>query len=216
MDFLNDIVRQAREQKDSAAGSEAYRDRNIGTITLYANGFIIGNGEFRDAKVEKNAQFLADLKTGEVPAELEDLCRKEWGNQVDAVGVNLVDKTSETFKPKFDFAQSKGQSLAASGSAPVAASFATAKAAKAAVNGAAAQAAVQIMTADRKRIRETFNETHTVLDLYQHIMAITGAPPGFQIVAGCKNKFCLSYLLSLMILTDSTISTVLLLFFSSP
>ena len=46
--------------KDDTTG----QDRNIGLITLYANGFIVGDGEFRDIKDPRNANFLKSLKAG--------------------------------------------------------------------------------------------------------------------------------------------------------
>lgn len=33
-------------------------------MTIYSNGFIVGNSEFRDIKDPKNLQFLNDLKKG--------------------------------------------------------------------------------------------------------------------------------------------------------
>lgn len=48
----------------SSSGDSTGADRNIGLITLYANGFIIGNGEFRDIKDPKNKGVLDSLKRG--------------------------------------------------------------------------------------------------------------------------------------------------------
>lgn len=48
----------------SGAPPSGATDRNVGLLTLYANGFIIGNGEFRDTKDPKNQRMLADLKKG--------------------------------------------------------------------------------------------------------------------------------------------------------
>ena len=65
-------------------------------ITLYSNGFILGNGEFRDTKDPKNQKTLDELKKGEVPEELEKSFPKEWGKG-DAVRVQLVDKSTEAY-----------------------------------------------------------------------------------------------------------------------
>jgi hypothetical protein len=104
-DPIDDLLRQARANTNSSSGDAAgAADRNLGLITLYANGFVIGNGEFRDIKEAKNKTTLEQLKRGEVPDELEEICRKEWGTNADQVSVNLVDKSQETFtppKPKF-------------------------------------------------------------------------------------------------------------------
>ncbi len=49
-------------QKDNTGA----QDRNIGLITLYANGFIIGaqDNEFRDIKDPKNKKFFDALRQG--------------------------------------------------------------------------------------------------------------------------------------------------------
>lgn len=80
------------------SGTPPTADRNVGMITLYANGFIIGSGEFRPITDTKNAQFIEALKKGEVPDELEQMCRTEWGPNVQNVGINLVDKSKHQYK----------------------------------------------------------------------------------------------------------------------
>ena len=167
---------------------------------MYSNGFVLGAGEFRDAKDPRNAAFIAALKAGEVPAELEELCRREWGPQADAVRVNLVDRSTQAYVPpkaKFSFAESKGQQLS-SGSASQSASTAASAAALArlpparyAPRPSAPATVLQIVTADRRRLRESFNEDTTVAALYQHVAAVapTAAPAAvFELVAGFPPK----------------------------
>jgi len=170
-----DIIKQAREQK----ASDVAEDKNIGLITLYSNGFIIGNGEFREvANNPRNQQFLAQLKQQEVPDELEAICKKEWGNDIEAVRVNLVDKSSETYtppKPKFDFAQSKGQSIASgsNNNSDSKSNFSTAKPTLLVLNNANPSTIIQIQLADRKKLKETINQDATVMQLYSHIMHLS-------------------------------------------
>jgi len=185
------LLAQARAQ--SASGNEEGADRNIGLITLYSNGFTIGNGEFRDAKEEQNQKFLESLRKGEVPSELEPICRKEWGSTASAVRVQLVDKSRESYtppKPKFDFSKSVGQSIASSssssGSAPPA-SFANATPRRMEVDQSQPTTTLQIVLADRKRVKETANQDATVLQLYQHIMSLTGLA-GFELLSGFPPK----------------------------
>ena len=150
----------------------------IGQITVYSNGFVMGDGEFRDAKEPRNAAFIAALKAGEVPSELEEMCRKEWGDQADAVRVNLVDRSSQAFtppKPKFSFAQSKGQQLTAIAPSPASASSAAALSrlppSRYTVRSSSPTTVLQVVTADRRKLRETLNEDSTVAQLYQHVAA---------------------------------------------
>jgi len=189
-DPMKDIIANAKRNTSQGSDKSGAEDRNIGTITVYKNGLVIGN-DFRDSSDPKNAAFLQDLKKGVVPAELEAICRREWGPQVAAVGVNLVDKSSDVYtppKPKFDFAKSQGQSLSgASGQQSGAVSFAHAIPKKIVVDSSQPTTAIQLVLHPRNRVKETFNQHHTVLDLYQHVMAISGLS-GFDLVAGYPPK----------------------------
>ena len=175
----------------------------IGLITVYANGFVLGNGEFRDAKDTRNAAFIAALKAGEVPPELESICQKEWGTEGGGgeVRVNLVDKSRETFQPpkaKFNFADSKGQQLTSpASSASSAASSASASAAALSrlpplpyvAHSSSPTTVLQLVTADRRKLRETFNDDTTVSALYRHVAHVAPLPPStppmtFELVAG--------------------------------
>ena len=161
-----------------AGASSGAQDRNVGLITIYANGFIIGQGEFRDVKEAKNKQFLEDLKRGEVPDELNALCMKEWPGAGD-VAVSLIDKSAETFvppKPKFSFASSQGQSLGAGAAAAAGASaaasaqaFAGATPQRLQVDPSQPTTTLQLVLGGRK-VKETANQSATVLQLYQHFM----------------------------------------------
>jgi len=191
-DLLQDLLGQAQASSASAASSGAL-DRSVGQITLYANGFIIGNGEFRDVKEPKNKQFLEDLKRGEVPDELNALCSKEWPGAND-VAVSLVNKTTETYvppKPKFSFASSQGQSLSSGGSAAAAGAgaaqaFAGATPQRLQVDASQPTTTLQLVLGGRK-VRETANQSATVLELYQHFMSLSGLA-GFELVAGFPPK----------------------------
>ena len=114
----------------------------------------------------------------EVPDELEAICRKEWGNPAD-VSVSLVDKTSETYtppKPKFDFAKSQGQSLGGAGASSSAAasalSFAGAVPKRLEVDVSQPTTTLQLVMGG-KRVKETANQSATVMQLYQHFMRST-------------------------------------------
>ena len=210
---MRQLIAQARQQAaaGAAGGGEAgAADRLLGTITIYANGFMIGNGAttgFRDARDANNAAFIASLRRGEVPAELEDICRREWGREADTVSVNLVDKHTDTYtppKPKFSFADSKGQQLSSAGSGGSGGgSEATQQqlastqrlsrqpAQRYAADGAAPSTTLQIVTADRKKHRETFSEQATVAALYAHVatLHVPAAPSqSFELVAGFPPK----------------------------
>lgn len=72
-------------QSESSSSGTPPTDANFGMITLYANGFTVGNGEFRDISDEKNKLFIEEMKNGDVPKEIDEMCRKEFGPNVNNV-----------------------------------------------------------------------------------------------------------------------------------
>lgn len=170
---MEDIIRSARGQ--DAPDPTGAGDRNIGVITIYANGYQLGDGNFQDAANPGNAAAIADLQNGHVPASLEQEIRTKWGAQVQSVGVKLVDKSKETFIPppeKFNFAKSQGMSLGGTASsAPV--DLGSIKPAEYKVDDNQPKTTIQVVLADRKKIRVSINTSATVAALYSHVMAVT-------------------------------------------
>jgi len=190
---MKDILNQARSQQDTSAA----RDRNIGIITMYKNGFRIGQGEFRDAKDPENAKFVNALKNGDVPSELEAEVKKEW-NGFQNVGIHLVDKSSEIYvpssnnKPAFDFSKSKGHSMSSlTNSAPASSlgttSFAKAKPVLFEAKMDQPITDIVITLHSRKRDNAKFNQSATVFDLFQHVMAVSKENK-FELLAGFPPK----------------------------
>eukprot|EP00831_Metopus_contortus_P083877 TRINITY_DN938_c0_g1_i5.p1 TRINITY_DN938_c0_g1~~TRINITY_DN938_c0_g1_i5.p1 ORF type:complete len:259 (-),score=47.39 TRINITY_DN938_c0_g1_i5:23-799(-) len=62
-------------------------------ITMYQDGFMVNDGEFRNYTDERNKEFMSQLKKGQVPKELQALYKGD-------LDVSLEDKTSEKFEPK--------------------------------------------------------------------------------------------------------------------
>jgi len=193
-DLMRDITSAARSQ--SASSSNEGIDRSIGLITLYSNGFILGNAEFRDAKDPRNASFLASLREGEVPSELEADCRREWGADADAVRVTLVDKSSEAFVPpkaKFNFAASKGQALTISSSSTSSThytAFSSILPRRVTIDSTLPTTQLQLVLIDRSKTRETFNAESTVGDVFAHVASLpssSGARP-IELTAGFPPK----------------------------
>ena len=131
-----------------------------------------------------------------VPRDLEQDLKKTLPPSVKEVAVSLVDKTSDEFvppKPKFDFAKSQGQSLGSSNAAgPAAAAigngFAEAKAKAIQVDESQPTTTVQIVLANKSKVQQKFNQSHTVLDLFQHIKRLVDS-----LVCGaatCDNSKC--------------------------
>jgi UBX domain-containing protein 1 len=64
---LNDIVGKAKQAGPPKKGEE----KSDVKITLYANGFCIDEGDFRDYNEPQNKEFMEDVKKGIVPKELQ-------------------------------------------------------------------------------------------------------------------------------------------------
>lgn len=167
---MSDILRNARQGGgQDGQGPSA----SAGTVTLYANGFIFGEGgEFRESSDPKNAAFIEALKRGEVPQELEVEARQKWGAQASQIGISLVDKTSETHAVKFNFAKSQGMSLGGSNAAP-AQDLASLQPAEYKVDGNSPATAIQLVLKDKKKVRVQINEGAPVSALYAHTMFLT-------------------------------------------
>ena len=103
---IESIVQQAKQ-----GGKDHASEGGSGTslkITLYANGFVVGDGPFRNYEGPENQQFMKELKEGNVPSEI----RKQYPKGLD---VGLEDRRGDTFvpppPPKYVAYQGEGQSL---------------------------------------------------------------------------------------------------------
>eukprot|EP00808_Paulinella_micropora_P028886 g31486.t1 len=183
-DPMTALASQARSQ----AGSTEAQDANIGRITIYSNGFILGSGAFRDKNIPENAAFLKELMKGYVPAELEQEARREWGD-IDQVRVQLVDKSKETYtppKPAFSFNDSQGQTLGGQSKVSLA-SFETAIPVEYKTPPGEKETNLQIITHDRKKLTAKFAHTATVFQVYQHVMFVS-SQGNFVLLSGYPPK----------------------------
>jgi UBX domain-containing protein 1 len=85
---LNDIVGKAKQGGPAGKGEE----KSDVKITLYANGFCVDDGEFRDYNEPQNKAFMEDVKKGLVPKELANKFKKN-------ISIGLEDKRETMFKP---------------------------------------------------------------------------------------------------------------------
>lgn len=162
-DLTDQILRAARANPDA---NKPHSQIDC-PITIYKNGFQVGNGEFRPLTDPKNVAFLEQLKDGDVPEEMDAEIQSQVGSNVSHVGISLVNKQAENFIPKFDFRQSSGNAVGNSSSSQSGVSTVTAKECK--VDEKQPTTVVQIVLHPRERVKVTFNQTHTVEDLFQHI-----------------------------------------------
>lgn len=165
----------------------------LATITMYSNGFIVSGDDvgFRDSADAKNKAMLEDIKKGVVPRELEARLAAKVGPNTRDVPIAVVDKSGERYdppKPKFTAFSGKGQSLMSAPSGPQNTSLASVSPKKAAVDASSPTARILFVLHPRKRSPQTFNLTHTVLDVYRHILSLTPSLGSFDLVTGFPPK----------------------------
>lgn len=182
----------ARAQNDSAEAMTGGQGPPEGArrITMYRNGFVLDDGPFRSLDDPANAPFLADLERGFVPREL--VPEGGAGSRVD---VSLVDKRGEDYtpppKPAYTAFSGDGMSLgAAAGAADEEAVVrAGAPVEEVVVDESQPTTTIQIRTHDRKRIRATFNLTHTIRHVQAYLAQQQGdEAPAYVLMAGFPPK----------------------------
>uniref|UniRef100_A0A6U6UM77 SEP domain-containing protein n=1 Tax=Zooxanthella nutricula TaxID=1333877 RepID=A0A6U6UM77_9DINO len=129
-------------------------------VTVYRNGFVVGDGPFRPISDPLNKKFMDEMAQGRCPSELQ-----ASGDQ--PVHVALTDKRGEDFKepppPAYVKFSGEGNSLGGTGSASSAA--VQSDAGSVAVDAAKPKTKIQIRFHDGSRKAQEFNEDHTVGDL---------------------------------------------------
>mmetsp|Transcript_31064 Transcript_31064/g.82301 ORF Transcript_31064/g.82301 Transcript_31064/m.82301 type:complete len:248 (+) Transcript_31064:90-833(+) len=140
------------------------------TVTLYRNGFTVGDGPFRPLSDPINKKFVDEMASGRCPAELQE-------GKTEPVHVAVHDKRSEDFKappaPAYVAFSGEGQTLS-SGSSSAAAAPVQADAGSVAVDASKPKTKLQIRFHDGSKKAQEFNEDHTVGDLRAYCQQCVG------------------------------------------
>jgi len=93
-DDIEGVLAKAKEnsQKHKDEGTDGNRPDTEVRITVYQNGFVVDDGEFREYDTPENKEFMSELNKGYVPKELREKYNKP-------VGVALEDRRKEKFIP---------------------------------------------------------------------------------------------------------------------
>uniref|UniRef100_A0A7S3TU47 NSFL1 cofactor p47 n=1 Tax=Strombidinopsis acuminata TaxID=141414 RepID=A0A7S3TU47_9SPIT len=147
---------------------------NHQAVTLYRNGFTVGDGPFRPLSDPLNKKFVDEMASGRCPAELQE-------GRSDAVHVAVHDKRGEDYKeatapaaPAYVAFSGEGQTLSSGSSSAVAAAPVQADQASITVDPSKPKAKVQIRFHDGQKKAQEFNEDHTVGDLRNFCQAAVG------------------------------------------
>lgn len=174
-DPMGGLVSAAQAQSSGGpAGSSEGGTRK--KITIYKDGFVVDDGEFRPLSDPANRQFIAEMQQSRVPAELQE------GAAGGMMEMHLEDKHTEAYEPPAYKAYSgAGQTI---GGATEVSAGALAGAAEdneaelPVVDEAQPKAMVAVRLHNGKRMKATLNNHHTVLHLQALIEAegAGGAP----------------------------------------
>mmetsp|Transcript_15332 Transcript_15332/g.23086 ORF Transcript_15332/g.23086 Transcript_15332/m.23086 type:complete len:256 (-) Transcript_15332:151-918(-) len=157
-------------------GSEVTPSSDMRKITLYKNGFTVDDGEFRDAELPENKQFLATLSDGYVPRELQAEAK---GGEV---RIGLEDKRGENYR-----APTPPPYVAYSGEAMTLGDTGAESDGYVIVPGAVTHqpppldtssptTVLQVKLSNGKKLKLKLNHTHTVLDMVAMIRSSDGEP----------------------------------------
>ena len=89
----DEIMRRAKRSKRGNESTEKkIKKKRVASITLYRNGFTIGDGAFREKSDPVNRRFIESLARGEIPRELEENDKSD-----ERIVVELKDKRLEDY-----------------------------------------------------------------------------------------------------------------------
>lgn len=104
----NDWINKLKAEEAKNKG-EFDKTKNKIKLSVYKNGFVIDDGEFRDIKLPENKKFMEQVHKGYIPQELVSKGYKD-------LGIELEDHKDDNYEPpkeekKFQAFVGQGQSL---------------------------------------------------------------------------------------------------------
>ena len=175
------IVSKAKE--NTSSGSGPGKEGIQLKISLYENGFVVDDGEFRDYEGDKNKQFIKELSEGYVPKEIQT---KYKGKQVD---VSLEDKRTEKYRPPtpppYVAYQGEGKSL---GGADGIGLGINKESGLPEVDDSKPITKIQFRFHNGEKQIVSFNLTHTIGDIHLYIMNAAPVDGSYQLVSGFPPK----------------------------
>mmetsp|Transcript_77295 Transcript_77295/g.185163 ORF Transcript_77295/g.185163 Transcript_77295/m.185163 type:complete len:243 (-) Transcript_77295:67-795(-) len=151
---------QRMQQLASGGGASGPLPDDHRVVTVYRNGFTVGDGPFRPLSDPLNKKFMDEMAAGRCPAELQGPEGSE------PVHVAVHDKRGEEYKepPAPSYVKFSGEGNTLGGSSSSTAAVEADKGTMA-VDDAKPKTKLQIRFHDGTRKAQEFNEDHTVGDL---------------------------------------------------
>ena len=178
---VDKIVSKAKE--NTSSGSGPGKEGIQLKISLYENGFVVDEGEFRDYEGDQNKQFIKELSEGYVPRELQT---KFKGKQVD---VSLEDKRTEKYRPPtpppYVAYQGPGTSLGGADGVGLAVNKETGMPT---IDDSQPTTKIQFRFHNGEKQAVTFNITHTIGDIHLYIMMAAPVDGSYELMSGFPPK----------------------------
>jgi UBX domain-containing protein 1 len=177
------IMRQAREQSGREQPERAADEIDV-KITLYANGFRVDDGDFRDYAAPENQEFMTQINQGRVPREI---FQKTQGRPV---SVGLEDKRKETYvpppPPPYIAFSGEGQSTSVTTAQAIAPVDVTAEGPV--VDASQPTTTIQFRFHNGQRKTLTVNLTTRIEQLYEYAMLAAPVEGSFELLSGFPPK----------------------------
>jgi len=157
----NDEDAWKKMQEMASAGSAGPLPSDHVVVTVYRNGFTVGDGPFRPMSDPLNKKFMDDMAQGRCPEELQ-------AGRDEQVHVAVHDKRGEDYKAPpgpSGVVKFSGEAHSLGGSSASASTSVQADAGSVQVNADKPKTKIQIRFHNGQRKAQEFNEDHTVGDL---------------------------------------------------
>ena len=183
----NDVESMVSRARQGASGPQERppTDEVTITVTLYANGFTVDDGPFRDYEAPENKRFIAEMNQNRVPAELFSKTKGK------PVSVNLSDKRQERYvpppPPKYVAFAGEGQRMSG-GSSSVPAGTVNLEAPVPYYDPAQPTTTVQIRFHNGQRKQVTVNLSTRIAFLHDYVMIAAPVDGEYQLLAGFPPK----------------------------
>lgn len=181
-------------EKSGIAVDQPDNNKPAVSITVYSNGFCINDGTFRSFDVEANREYLKSIREGTATQDLAQYAKNG------EVSVALTDKSNEKFhddsstvtptEPTLFVGQGRtlGSSTATSITTKPPTSSTATTTIEVPVNTDEPTTTLQFRFHDGTRIRQTFNVTSTVGDVFDFVTRAADIPGGYDLVTGFPGK----------------------------
>jgi len=160
-DSSKDAFQRMQQLASSSGAGAGPLPADHRVVTVYRNGFTVGDGPFRPLSDPLNKKFMDEMAAGRCPAELQAQAGSD-----EPVHVAVQDKRGEDYKepaaPAYVKFSGEGNTLGGSSSSTAAVE---ADKASMTVDVSKAKTKIQIRFHDGTRKAQEFNEDHTVGDL---------------------------------------------------